>query len=820
MKDNQNYRSAARRGIAIVPVMLVVSGLAIFTMALVTATMSGARSNNVQSEDYHLASAVESVSVLAMDQIWRDFEAYVDAGANRDLTITDFRTFMNTEEMFDEAGTFDTDGDGVVETIPGPEDGTDLMPLLDLPQRGGNTQFNDVNIDAVQMVRIDLPGAGGFPTDVTQLFITVSASTTRAAGIVNPIMNRAVQQVYTVEPDAFDGFEYAMLANNVNCIFCHTKVDTVDRFFNTDDEAYGSFEKARVGTLESLLIRHDMDGNSTVYNNYDADSFVAGSVYTRGTVAQHDGAAITDWSDLSFLSYEFVDGTSLIYEDSWGDMTTTAFSPAGATPEQHENLYLNYDVNISDQVDGPLPSYFPAPIPDDGGVDPATKLPDPNAINNRMIDDVEFDHTAATATGAITAGHINVTGDGDQISTLMDYGLAALGGNTTDTGIQQRVEGNVILTGSYVNPIRIDGTVAIDGDLVISGWVQGEGTLLVRGNVYVPSDLVYLDELDGNGNRNFGSNNGLSNALGLTAGGNIIIGDFQRPASLQPDGTYDIAGQYEITSGNPDTGDPMVDEWSFALSEVALFNRGEWARTQEFLPGIGEDFNSPTVPNPHYDPNYIPRYYSYGDDTTIPIFNHAPLSAPDPLQPDVPFLYYDPALDSWIGEEGVIGWETDLLTYADPTDPSDPLLFDAGSGDPIAVTSALTHQGDWITPEVYQQAVEYMHANRGDLDYMPLQIDALLYTNNAIFSIVHKDTNFLGRMVLNGSLIAADLGILVPGHHNLPAGFEPNRSPLSDFAIGLQLNYDKRVKELLNVTNPNRVQLKRTLWNPTANLMQ
>ena len=37
--------------------------------------------------------------------------------------------------------------------------------------------------------------------------------------------------------------------------------------------------------------------------------------------------------------------------------------------------------------------------------------------------------------------------------------------------------------------------------------------------------------------------------------------------------------------------------------------------------------------------------------------------------------------------------------------------------------------------------------------------------------------------------------------------------------IGLRLNYDRRTKDMLNVVNPNVVTLKRTLWNPTVNML-
>ena len=75
-----------------------------------------------------------------------------------------------------------------------------------------------------------------------------------------------------------------------------------------------------------------------------------------------------------------------------------------------------------------------------------------------------------------------------------------------------------------------------------------------------------------------------------------------------------------------------------------------------------------------------------------------------------------------------------------------------------------------------------------------------------------------GRMLVNGALVAADIGMLVPGIYD-PYNVFGNQSPLSKYAVGLQLNYDKRVKDMLNVKNPLQVQLKRTLWNPTANVL-
>lgn len=71
---------------------------------------------------------------------------------------------------------------------------------------------------------------------------------------------------------------------------------------------------------------------------------------------------------------------------------------------------------------------------------------------------------------------------------------------------------------------------------------------------------------------------------------------------------------------------------------------------------------------------------------------------------------------------------------------------------------------------------------------------------------------------MNGAIVAADLGMLVPGKRD-PDGLFPNHSPVGRYAIGLQLNYDARLKDALRIRNPLQVQLKRTFWNPTANLL-
>lgn len=67
------------------------------------------------------------------------------------------------------------------------------------------------------------------------------------------------------------------------------------------------------------------------------------------------------------------------------------------------------------------------------------------------------------------------------------------------------------------------------------------------------------------------------------------------------------------------------------------------------------------------------------------------------------------------------------------------------------------------------------------------QVDALIYTSNAIFGI-----NKVGnrKTIINGALVSADIGILIPG----PNGKSKNYDPAN---IGLTLNYDNRMRNFM-----------------------
>lgn len=783
---NTRMRSADKRGSALIPALMVAALLAMLGLSMLQATLDGSRVVNYQGDEYRLTSAVESVGIVATDRLWSGYLADQGGAAG---SIATFRTFL--------------DASGIADAGPGgppaAEDGVDLLEWADIPGAGsGNPEFDEVNIDALRVVRRD-------EGESTQLFVTVSASTNRGQGIVNPVLNRAIQLVYTVEPEQFHGFEYGVLSNNVNCIFCHTVVDSTDRFYNVDEDDYGSFDRIKVGTLESLMIRDNGDGRPDAINDWDADSYVAGSVHMRGSLTDHDGNPITgNWSDKTFQSYHY-DSEGLLQQDGYGALSPNPFDPGTDPSLPGHNIYLDYPTAYAAMPDGNLPTHFPPPFPDDGGIDPATGLPDTTGAGNKMVDPFEFAVAADKAEGAIVAGIINVSDPDFVIDTVGEYAAALFTGNKSR--LQSSTTGNVILSGTASNPVVIDGTVAINGDLVIDGYIKGAGSLLVSGNIYVPTDLKYLDGqvyLEGDtpgsptGPRTFGiAQDGTKNALGLAAGGNMLLGDYLKPS------VFTWPGQYDIIDGGAD------GEWNFALAELSLFNRTEWAKTQPLLPGNGEDKADPstwTVANPDYQgTDYVPRYYNYGEGDEIPIYNLGD-------------IYFDSGTGTWIGDTEVpLVWDENMLSIWDPNDTTNPGLYDQVTGEALATVLQLTPNDGWLSDEMQKAALEYFESKHA-FD-TPMEIDGLLYTNNAIFGIVHRGDRMKGQMQVNGAMVCPDLGVLAPGRKNTGGIGTSANPPGSPYKIGLRLNYDKRTKDMLNVTNQNQVTIKRTLWAPMVNIL-
>ncbi|MEM8713041.1 MAG: hypothetical protein AAGG01_19000, partial [Planctomycetota bacterium] len=722
----------------------------------------------------------------------------------------------------------------------------------------GALMLGDTVINAVRLHRED-EGRG------SSLFVT-SVTTTSEGG--RPLTS-ATTDVFAIDAPQWDGMDFALLANNINCIMCHTQVDDVERVYGLGGLGGPAGPgRARVGSIESFQFRED------------PDSTIAGTLYLGGSAVDTHGDPIADWASLNLKAAE-LDGEGKVIQDTFGLVSFEDLAPGDPlAPAPFQNLYLDY-LNGTEQIDGEMPDSFPIPFRDDGGFDPSTGDPTAAGEGNRQVDDNEFSSTVAGFAGSISGGRIGVSPPGNVVDTAAAAAALVAG---TDATLPSGTSGNVILTGTDSDPIRIDGRVAIDGDLIISGPIEGAGSLWVRGNIYVRGDLEYNDLVSGT-NRQFGmSPSGQTNALGLTAGGNVVIGDIYRPQ-------FGEGGSADGTN---------AASWNFTLEQAAAFNGREWMKTQPKLPGkpvlvsetnqvskekfietvtmtqepvykwvpngefwdkpvyenvktgevevpvydwihhpstreapydnswsekvqvgtkmepvyeqqqvgtvptekadqvldyykdvpvttyasydppqfemvdvVTESWETPMFDNPDYEgPDFTPRYYQFGPGDPIPVQNKDG--------------YYDDSKGLWVMDEGVPDWDLSKLTLADPSDPSDPILFPA-SGNAAAITT-LEPTDSWMDAGVLENLIKDVIAARDSND--PFAVDATVYSANSIFGVVPKSPadGTSGNMRVQGALLAADVGLLAPS--------------------GLDLFYDARGKDVLDIRDESEMGLR------------
>ena len=85
--------------------------------------------------------------------------------------------------------------------------------------------------------------------------------------------------------------------------------------------------------------------------------------------------------------------------------------------------------------------------------------------------------------------------------------------------------GALILEGTATNPIEINGPVIVKSDVIIKGYVTGQGTIYSGRNIHIVGNIQYKDPPQWSGKRE-NANNSTKDMLGLMAKGNIVMGDY------------------------------------------------------------------------------------------------------------------------------------------------------------------------------------------------------------------------------------------------------------------------------------------------------
>ncbi len=98
------------------------------------------------------------------------------------------------------------------------------------------------------------------------------------------------------------------------------------------------------------------------------------------------------------------------------------------------------------------------------------------------------------------------------------------------------INGSVALIGYRNRPIRIHGPVTVTQDVVIRGYVEGQGTLYAGRNVHIVGDIIYKNPPDFRGDAldPILNLNERRDALGLAARGSIMMGNTRQFADPYP----------------------------------------------------------------------------------------------------------------------------------------------------------------------------------------------------------------------------------------------------------------------------------------------
>jgi hypothetical protein len=695
-----------------------------------------------------------------VQQLWGGFLAWLPEG--EDATLSNYHSFLETElQLLNNEHGADSDGDGVVETAD---------PIsFDLSGVSGAVFERGVQLTSVVCERTD---------DISGMNIAVTARAAMGDQV------RELQQRLRVGGRLFKGFDYAVFANNINCLVCHLDVKPLGW---NDPAAYGTHNRVKVACLEDLMV------NVCTANFGYAESHIAGSVYTRGRVGHIDSTVanpkpITE-ADLNnyannFSSYQYDAYGKIIQNPANGSMYQDPFTMvdcAGKTElvgdEKNASFYLNYpeEATVEDNPygwDGRLPDGFPYPYPED------------------------FSYVTNSATGALSG-----------FGAIVPEGTQYNGGSTTGLGypssvvtIDGSVDGNVFLYGTSAHPIDLGSptgdqpnNIAINGDLVITGVVKGFGNIQVKGNIYVLGDVTYENE----------DFTGTNNGLALTAGKSIMIGDYltrrgynftspnwQDPhdgimnlnfanASKSTSMTQRVSGRNFTTTKDcgywtanaVDLGKAPGTRWSagedimsFSMCEIVEFNQMEYYKWQQ-------------------DSSYTPRFYRVRDKDSsgnpMPVYRFdreeslQQLASYPLYKKQHPYHYHNYTASS-------LAPGIHQITPAEL--PANAQFCD------------LNPQNTWMTEEQLRQFY-WKDIQTRIPTKRPVLFDGLLYSSNAIFCVSqgsnHSSTTE-GKMRIRGAMCAADLGVLS--------------------AYDLQVLYDPRVDTFLRVEDRTQVTFTRGLY--------
>jgi hypothetical protein len=605
-----------------------------------------------------------------------------------------------------------------------------------------------------------------------------------STGTLNNGTTRILEQRFSVRRGFFP-FDFALLTNNVDCVFCHVDVKSMDALKTPTPSAATPWSKAKIGVLESIVTRTT---NSTDKNTSDfwfnAAGNVAGSVYTRGTVQIDNWGSVSNGVTASLRS-NLVAGNTQVTSSTYNSVSPVDCS-ISSNCLSNRTMYYNYPKSTNLAAyngrwpDGNIPDEFPLPIADTNA--------------NRIIDNTEWSSTVTSSidgtnldypAGTLSANMTVYTGTG---------GTAAWGGTSrsidTDDLASTATPNDVIMDGNSVT-ISVNGTVYINGDVYIRGWVKGSGTILARNNIYILGDIKY-DCTDTQNSKacNYANADTLPK-LNLISGGNIVAGDpFASQRRQQSELNSTNAGyQRSFTSCR------VYQSNTSANPEAITYNgqqencgKTSWDGTEPNLP-MRETaaFNRNELEKAVANSSYVPRFYRfYRDDDRNGVLDTS----------------------VWIARGCTSTGNNYINDYAEakPGNTFSAQMCKTNNG---TMSNQTATQMNAIFTRAVIQNVEPARFGRGAIRALwknsiydtgraesEFRTDGLLYSSNSIFSIQSHRGKTRGQWDIRGAIVSADTAILASGRQG------------DDF--GLRVYHDSRMRPRL--PQETALTLSRGIW--------
>ncbi len=196
--------------------------------------------------------------------------------------------------------------------------------------------------------------------------------------------------------------------------------------------------------------------------------------------------------------------------DYWGEDKYKSHTPSWAAPYSTEDNVHNYGYDGN-------PEKFPDQEPKDL---PRLENFDEYIATGKTLNDASL--SAPQHVYDLDSGELKLTNDPIELTGVVYEGYGPDGIPDTPD------DGSLILDGR-TEPIVLDGSVVITGDLVILGKITGEGTFFVGGNIHIVSDLEYenmYDNPDDKTEKELEIANQGKDMIGYAAKGDIIFGDY------------------------------------------------------------------------------------------------------------------------------------------------------------------------------------------------------------------------------------------------------------------------------------------------------